>query len=151
MDLADGRHFDPRRRHFPEHLGHLLSVSLPGKPVDRACISLLIELMEVFLEQDEFRAWKLGILCALRWNSQSVMRQLRRLHGLEASHTHAPAFMCKYKPVWNEKLWFNPIILLPRCEISTSSKKKSSRGEPSACWDDRVLLLMTLPHLSSVL
>lgn len=64
MNLADGRYFDPWRRLFPEHLGQIQFVSLPREPVERACISLLIELMEVFLEQGEFQAWKLRIICA---------------------------------------------------------------------------------------
>lgn len=34
--------------------------------------------------------------------------------------------MCKYKPVGTKKLRFNPIMLLPRCEIPP---QKSSRGK----------------------
>lgn len=73
-DLWVFRRFDPLRDLFLEHLWQTQFVSRPGEPAERAGV-LLIELMEVFLEQGEFREWKQGILCALCWNSQSVMRQ----------------------------------------------------------------------------
>lgn len=51
--------------HFSGPSRQIQSVSLPVEPLEGVGTSLLIELMEVFLEQGEFCAWKRGIIYGL--------------------------------------------------------------------------------------